>query len=155
MDNSARKFFDSYCRLSEALLKTLGYGSQPWEERDNARRGTDYQKRCKARRQIAQDYSNCVHVATKRALCAGSGITPDMIFDVHNDTKHCKEPKDILEHLAVCEHLRWEASHIMLGYKYSACGTDDIKKLHNCIIPYSKLDETTKHYDWLVVKNSI
>ena len=156
MDNSARKFFDSYCKLSEALLKTLGYGNQPWEERDKARRGTDYKKRCKARRQIAQDYSNCVHVATKRALCAGSGITSDMILDVHNKSTHCTGPhSDILEHLAVCEHLRWEASHLMLGYRYSANGTDDVKKLHEYIVPYSALDEDTKHFDWLVVKNSI
>ena len=28
-------------------------------------------------------------------------------------------------------------------------------KLHNCIRPYNELDEITKHYAWLVVKNSL
>ena len=33
--------------------------------------------------------------------------------------------------------------------------TEELKKLHCCIRPYNELDEKTKHYDWLVVKNSI
>ena len=156
MDNDARKFNESYCKLSDALLKSMKYGNRKWEERDQARRSNDYKARCKAKRQIAQDYSNCVHITTKRALCAGSGITSDMIFDVNDNCIHCTQThRDIIEHLAVGEHLRWEASHLILGYKYSANGTDDIKKLHEHIVPYSALPENIKHFDWLVVKNSI
>ena len=79
-----------------------------------------------------------------------------MILDINNKSTHCTGPYgDILEHLAVGEHMRWEASHLMMGYKFSAAGTDDIKKQHDCMIPYLSLDEDTKHFDWLVVKNSI
>jgi hypothetical protein len=156
MDADARRFFDSYSVLSKAILARKAWPSPDWKARDEDSRGTDYKKRCKAKRQIAQDYSNCLHIATKRALCEGSGITSDMILDIHDNSTHCTGPYgDILEHLAVGEHMRWEASHRMMGYKFSAAGTDDIKKLHECIKPYFSLDEDTKHFDWLVVKNSI
>lgn len=73
---------------------------------------------------------------------------------------HCKEEVDttteeILKHLAVCEHLRWEASHILMGYRPTNGKTCDLKKLHDCIKPYNDLKEYIKHYDWLVVKNSL
>ena len=73
---------------------------------------------------------------------------------------HCKEEVDttteeILKHLAVCEHLRWEASHILMGYRPTNGKTCDLKKLHDCIKPYNDLEEYIKHYDWLVVKNSL
>ena len=156
MDADARRFFDSYSVLSKAILARKAWSSPDWKARDEDSRGTDYKKRCKAKRQIAQDYSNCLHVTTKRALCKGSRIKSEMILDIHDNSTHCTGPYgDILEHLAVGEHMRWEASHLMMGYKYSAKGTDDIKKLHDCIKPYLSLDEDTKHFDWLVVKNSI
>lgn len=156
MDAEARRFFDSYCILSETMLARKKWPSPDWKAREEDSRGTDYKKRCKARRQIAQDYSNCLHVTTKRALCKGSGVTSEMILDINNKSAHCTGPHDdILEHLAVGEHMRWEASHLMMGYKYSANGTDDIKRLHDCIKPYLSLDEDTQHFDWLVVKNSI
>lgn len=79
-----------------------------------------------------------------------------MIYPINDNDQHCtKDYQDILEHLAVCEHLRWEASHLMLGYSPTEGNTDDVKKLHRHLKPYSELDETTKHFDWLVVKNSL
>jgi ryanodine receptor 2 len=42
-----------------------------------------------------------------------------------------------------------------MGYRPTKGDTDDLKKLHCCIKPYNELDETTKHYDWSVVKNSL
>jgi hypothetical protein len=103
-----------------------------------------------------QDYSNSLHKSTKRALCEPYNNLADFIYSTPKNASHCqKEYEELLEHLAVCEHLRWEASHIMMGYKPTDGDTDDLKKLHNCIRPYNELDEITKHYDWLVVKNSL
>ena len=156
IENDARKFFDSYSNLSKELLAKLGWDAPDWEQRDKDSRDSNYGKRCKARRQIAQDFSNCLHVATKRALSEGADITADMILSVNDKNTHCTGDKqDILEHLAVCEHLRWEASHIMLGYRSTEGKTDDVRKLHHCIKPYAELDEVTQHFDWIVVKNSI
>lgn len=156
IEQKARYFFDSYTELSREILKAKGWDAPDWDARARSSRSNNYKERCKARRQIAQDYSNCLHINTKRLLCEHSSITPDMIYSINDNDQHCtKDYQDMLEHLAVCEHLRWEASHLMLGYSPTEGNTDDVKKLHQHLKPYSELDETTKHFDWLVVKNSL
>lgn len=156
MEKEAHKFFDSYANQCKELLTKLDLPVPDWEQRDQDSRNSDYGKRCKARRQIAQDFSNCLHVTTKRILCKGADINADMILPVNEKTTHCTGHNEVLlEHLAVCEHLRWEASHIMLGYRPTTGKTEDSRKLHCYIKPYAELDERTKHFDWLVVKNSI
>lgn len=152
----ARRFFDAYTDLSREMLKSNGWDIPDWDERASNSRSDNYRQRCKARRQMAQDYFNCLHINTKRELCRNSAVTADMIYPVNDGAMHCTvEGQEILEHLAVCEHLRWEASHLLLGYRPTNGTTDDAKKLHNCLKPYSELDEVTKHFDWLVVKNSL
>ena len=156
MEKDARKFFDSYTNLCKELLAKLGWDALDWDQRDKNSRDSDYGTRCKARRHIAQDFSNCLHVTTKRILCKGADINADMILPVNDNSIHCTgKNRVLLEHLAVCEHLRWEASHIMLGYRPTSGKTIDERKLHQHIKPYAKLDEDTQHFDWLVVKNSI
>lgn len=158
LDSDARKFYESYKVLSDVLNKRNEYPSSPtWEEREKKGiRSKDYKERCKARRQKAQDYSNSLHKTTKRMLCEPYADLEELIYIVNDNSTHCAEVnKEILEHLAVCEHLRWEASHMLMGYEPTTGKTDDLKKLHNCIKSYKELDEVTKHYDWLVVKNSL
>ena len=60
----------------------------------------------------------------------------------------------MLDYLAIGEHLRWNASHIILGYRYAE-ETSDLRCTHSCIVPYEELSEEIRHYDWLVVKNSL
>lgn len=156
MEKDARKFFDSYANLCKELISKLGWDAPDWDQRDKDSRDSNYGKRCKARRQIAQDFSNCLHVTTKRILCKGADINADMILPLNEKSTHCTgQNKELLEHLAVCEHLRWEASHIMLGYRPTEGETDDTRKLHCHLKPYAKIDNETQHFDWLVVKNSI
>ena len=156
LDADARKFFESYTTLSAEINGDENPSpAKAWKKREEKSRSCIYEDRCKAKRQIAQDYSNCLHVTTKRILCQSSAVDKDMILPVNQDTVHCKSGQEILEHLAVCEHLRWEASHLILGYHATDGATKDANKVHCCIKPYSQLDEKTKHYDWLVVKNSL
>lgn len=156
INDMARRFYTSYMGIEseEEAIKA-------WQKRDELLRHDDYRVRSKARRQIAQDYSNCLHSLTKKALCdsqtalAAAHILPECIGDIHTDRSRCsKKDEEILEYLAIGEHLRWNASHIMMGYRL-ADETCDLKKTHSSLVPYSELDETTKHYDWLVVKNSL
>lgn len=156
MDADAKRFYNSYRNSSAALNLANGYPDVTWEEREEKLHSSSYKDRCEARRKIMQDYSNCLHKNTKQLLCKGAGVNADSIIPVNDGDKHC-EGKDtnIFEYLAVCEHLRWEASHLVLGYRASDNVTDDMKKLHKCIKPYAKLNETVKHFDWLVVKNSL
>lgn len=156
-EKDARLFFDSYTALSKELLYSNNYDEpDTWEKRNSKITDINYECRCKARRQRAQDYSNVLHKTTKQILCASCDALAKTIYAVNKGTEHCEpENKAVLEHLAVCEHLRWEASHLILGYRPTTGKTNDLKKLHNCIKPYSELDAVTQHFDWLVVKNSI
>ena len=152
----AKKFYCSYLSAtSQAEAETA------WAERLTRLQSDDYATRNKARRQISQDYSNCLHAFTKRALCdARTAAAAEFIQDSWNDGQHVDkkrctdEDAAVLEYLAVGEHIRWNASHIILGYRYAE-DTSDLKCTHNCIVPYDALSEETRHYDWLVVKNSL
>lgn len=156
IDKDARRFFESYTELGREIHKTKNWPIESWESRESKIKGDIYSDCCEAKRKIMQDYSNCLHINTKRILCKGSAVNPDMILAVNDNDVHCHgELKEVLERLAVCEHLRWEASHMMLGYKPTDGKTNDLMKLHRCLKPYKELDETTKHFDWLVVKNSL
>lgn len=166
-DAAARKFYESYKMHSDVLNSGLKYDLDPtWDEREKMLCEGTYEKRCEIRRKRAQDFSNSLHVTTKRKLCEGYDThktkVVDQILDANkgDDGKvHCKgDYCEILEHLAVCEHLRWEASHMIMGYRPVAKDgdpTDEMKKLHKYIKPYSLLPEHIKHFDWLVVKNSL
>lgn len=161
-DHDARGFYESYKKLSDILNTKMGWDKDPtWEEREGEAgiRSEDYKTRCSARRKKIQDYSNCMHKMTKRALCEPYEELVGWVLDVNEETRHCLEgntmAEEVLEHLAVCEHLRWEASHLLMGYEPTNGKTDELKRLHEHIKPYHKLCEVIKHYDWLVVKNSL
>lgn len=163
MNEEARKFFDSYTELASELNKRNHYQVESWDDREGKLHSEDYEARCGARRKIMQDYSNCLHKTTKQKLCEGSKVDPDAIFSVNQgpgEKIHCMEGySDIFENLAICEHLRWEASHLVMGYRKPSDTDDnlkrDINKVHDSIRPYQELSESTRHFDWLVVKNSL
>lgn len=131
MDKEARKFFDSYTALALKLNEVNGYPVESWEEREQKLHSENYKERSEVRRKIMQDYSNCLHKTTKQILCKGGDLNAEDILPVNDGRVHCTggENCKIFEYLAVCEHLRWEASHLVLGYK-AADKTDDIQKLH-------------------------
>lgn len=152
----AKKF---YCSYLSATSQTEAESA--WAERLTRLQSDDYATRNKARRQISQDYSNCLHAISKKALCeAQTAAAANFILDNYTEGKHVdkerctEEDAAVLDYLAVGEHLRWNASHIILGYRYAE-KTCDLKCTHNCIVPYADLSEETRHYDWLVVKNSL
>lgn len=79
----------------------------------------------------------------------------------------------LISNLAITEHLRWNASHEMLGYCYfEGCKKDTIRMTHNCLVPWDKLphiviasggtieenakqSELVRLYDYLVVETSL
>lgn len=162
LDKEARTYYALYKNLSDELDKSRGYAPSPtWEQRETQLRSADtsYKDRCGIRRKREQDYANCLHKNTKRILCGHKPLA-GKILTVNDKATHCDNcdasTSAILEHLAVCEHLRWEASHLLMGYRLATGSTDDSQKLHDCLKPYSILkDDATRHYDWLVVKNSL
>jgi hypothetical protein len=103
------------------------------------------------RRKEQQDISNTFHALTK-------------IYLLKQAILHADEER-ILLNLAILEHTRWMASHELLGYisprsldkeiwdkmpEYERHGSNDHKKLHNCMINWQDLDEEAKHQTYKV-----
>ena len=135
-----------------------------WENREKEIENTpDYAVHAKRVRQRSQDYANCFHISTKLAL-----IGPE-IYDCRHDVAQCipadyskahthytgDDPhvEQVLHYLAVHEHIRWEASHVALGYTPGK-RTDEVKKTHECIMNYDDLTPEVQHYDYLVIKTT-
>ena len=53
---------------------------------------------------------------------------------------------DVTEENKQLEHWRWNTYMRTEGFRYSE-NRNDIAKMHPCLVPYDKLDETTKSYD--------
>lgn len=122
---------------------------------------TPRKERLDAIRQKAQNYSNYFHASTKKALMDGPLMDdPDSIVKCipikYVDTLFTGDAKTkkILEYMAIGEHLRWQASHEVLGYRRGS-KTDSLSKTHAYIKDYSKLDPKTQHYDWEVVRTTL
>ena len=146
-------------------------GVEAWRERElsiaNAQNSSDKNSLLRKR---AQDMANAWHCYTKEHLIDSNyldehakelaGLIP-ISYPEGTKKRELHAPTasplqlEILENLAVCEKLRWNASHIVLGYKYGE-RTNDEKKVHDCLKVYSDLPEgKIQHYDWLVVKNTL
>lgn len=53
---------------------------------------------------------------------------------------------EALERLAEAAHKVWMEGKLRDGWRYGAV-TDKVKKIHNCLVPYSKLNEADKKSD--------
>ena len=180
-----RKYQQSYARLrGESLL---------WD----ARRKKEQEKGSldnmrSLRRKELQDLGNALHADTKiyllkQALGADCDWN-DFIrryFD-NDDMPQCegsydkikypllsKEENSVILNLARLEHMRWNASHEMLGYTGPHATTKDLHSCdertreHNCLRPWHELDDESratlssdwpcdyKMFDFSVVDNSI
>ena len=134
-----------------------------WDSYDNTIHDstTHRKERLDAIRQKAQNYSNYFHSSTKEALMAGPLLDdPQSIANCipvkYVDTLFTGDVKTrkILEYMAIGEHLRWQASHEVLGYRRGE-KTDCLLKTHAFIKDYTKLEPTTQHYDWEVVRTTL
>lgn len=133
------------------------------------------------RRKENQDFSNSLHKATKQkliekamgepyAVCVADIKRKDIIKqnDTENEDREVEKIqyvdsngaivggslKRVLDVLAQTEHLRWNASHEILGYQYSE-EKDETKLLHNCLKPWEQLTTDYQSYDYNVVDVSL
>lgn len=151
----AERFYNSYETLASGAV-TLS-----WNEKLNSRSIGTYRERCKAQRQVAQNYSDCLHIETKKRICdvhyhqyAQYIVSPSEFDGTRHYVGNDSDAGRVMEYLAVGEKLRWNASHEILGY-VRGNETDDQIKTHKYIGTYEELDPQTRHYDWLVVRNSL
>ena len=155
MNVMAERFYNSY--------ETLAGGSVAvsWSDKLKSRTMGSYKDRCKALRQIAQNHSNCMHMETKKRICdayfhqfARNIVSPSSFDGTCHYAGVSDEVGKVLEYLAIGEKLRWNASHEILGYVRGE-ETDDQIKTHKYLGTYDELDPQVRHYDWLVVRNSL
>ena len=126
----------------------------------------------KLRRMQSQNYENSFHVDTKLriAKCAlgedeFKALISHQLFRNNNEViYHWKpgiKPKEkitkVLDTLAQTEHLRWNASHEILGYQNYGDETfkDEARLYHGCIKEWDKLSDRIKSYDYNVVDVSL
>lgn len=163
IEEKAQRF--SY-RYERAQGKDEKAARDAWDERDALLRGTDISVINNAIRCKAQDFANSLHIDTKLSLVSqefrekAAAIAAD-IPAIENGVvpeKHYTGADEsigrTLRHLAVLEHLRWNASHLALGYVYGK-KKDTVIKTHPCIQDFDALDFSTQHYDYLVVKTTL
>lgn len=178
-------FHEKYCALSG--------DSDSWDARHRRLTETgipDIEKLRKLRRQESQDRANALHAGTKMILLKKAinqlakennttvdwymfllryfkaDGTPNVIgskTNIHYPELTDKENKVIL-HLAMLEHLRWNAAHELLGYVFNETKTscDERTMKHNCLCPWNKLDFQSDHsgydykkFDFCVVDTTI
>lgn len=127
------------------------------------------------RRKESQDLANALHAGTKLYLLKKSFDEYydwydflDRYFEIDGETPNCEGSRDkisynelnekenrAIQNLARLEHLRWNASHEMLGYKKSENDLHECKeriRQHNCLRPWDELDkesqEVTQTQGW-------
>ena len=182
LTQKGRKYQESYARLrGESLL---------WDARrkkEQAKGTLDNMR--SLRRKEMQDLGNALHADTKVYLLKKAmGEDYDWedflsrYFD-DNNMPQCegsydkikypllsKKENDVILNLARLEHMRWNASHEMLGYTKAHMGLhccDERTREHNCLRPWQELDDESratlssdwpcdyKMFDFCVVDNSI
>lgn len=182
--NHAIKFKERYDLSLEELQKQSGDEVSPimtWDDENKTylQLGSDYERYSptfsnvmKLRRMQSQNYENSFHVDTKQriAMCAlgkdeYNALISHQLFRKNNEIiyqwKPGIKPKEkitkVLDTLAQTEHLRWNASHEILGYqnygdeKYK----DEARLYHGCIKKWDELSDYIKSFDYNVVDVSL
>ena len=178
LENEAKVFSEKYEFAASALYppkKTIEQARQVWTDRIKKLADPQRTDRNALIRCLSQDFANTKHQSTKLAILGGyyrrldqamtlSASIPDEFNNETTATPSCdrqctyelhSREAELLLNLAIGEKLRWNASHIMLGYKYDQ-KKDDAVKTHNCITDYNSLNNgVIRHYDWLVIKTTL
>ena len=127
----------------------------------------------KLRRMQSQNNANSLHEETKKRLAIKAlgqnaydeipthGLTRKAGSTTYSWSDHANLPigkvQRVLDVLAQTEHLRWNASHEILGYKDEGDENfkDEARLKHGCLKPWSKLSEKMRSNDYDVVDVSL
>lgn len=170
-----RKYYDTYRQLNDPSNK------ETWEERHNrilhSVKGTKWERLSEIKRKEGQDLSNALHKFTKIRLLEKT-VSPENAKDLalralEQRTGHqtgityphlSPSENRLMLNLAMCEHLRWNAAHEMLGYENNVSDEhkcNELTKKHNCLKDWQDLDDESdatgydyKAYDFGVVETS-
>lgn len=121
-------------------------------------------------RKLTQDRANCKHRHTMEVLLGLTSGT-DWTGDIPSWATLLEETAQNtlsdwhrrLVNACICEHLRWNASHQMMGYvpmtpdEVASARTkcDERNRHHRCIVDWDELDAQNQSYDYAVVKTTL
>lgn len=164
-EQQAKEFYKAYCKATSS--------SDSWEERADKEKdklGGIYGMRS-LRRKEGQDKANCQHCYTKQQLLNLENRNEPLELPEWTETESILDHEGATENhwlvclynVAICEHLRWNASHLMMGYvpmtadvKKQIDGTcDERTKQHTYIVDWNQLPCGTQGYDYSVVKTTV
>ena len=160
---NGKKYYETYRSLRIDPENDEG----TWQERhDNtlSKAGSKWVNMTKLRRKENQDRSNALHSHTKLRLIE-MAVGKDSFYDFISKTMGKRqghqasirydgltdEENTLMLNLAMCEHLRWNAAHEMLGYVNNDTGheCDDLRKRHNCLKPWEQLDQESDNVSYI------
>lgn len=166
-EQQAREFYKAYCKATSS--------SDSWEDRAEKEKNKLGVERIygmrSLRRKEGQDKANCQHCYTKQRLLNLENRNGSLELPEWTDKESILDHEGATENhwlvclynVAICEHLRWNASHLMMGYvpmtpdvKKRFDGTcDERTKQHICIVDWNQLPCGTQRYDYSVVKTTV
>ena len=173
------KYYETYRSLN--LDPNPDNDEGPWRKRHDDTmngKGTKWERLSKIRRKESQDRSNAIHALTKMKLLQ-EAIGEENVRDFAQRVLERRTGRKtgitypllslsenrLMLNLAMCEHLRWNAAHEMMGYvnntEEHCC--NEVSKKHNCLKPWQNLDDESdavsyiddyKLFDFGVVETS-
>lgn len=184
LEREAKLYKDKYDASINAMKRQSGNReeeTQNWEnEHKDLMQLTDeykgysptYSGVMRLRRIQSQNRENSLHLHTKQRLAYRalgdndySILTNHQLFRKENEItytwKDYIKPRPsvtrVLDVLAQTEHLRWNASHEILGYqdKGNEKYKDEARLYHGCIKEWNALSDITKSFDYNVVDVSL
>ena len=162
LEEDARRFNEEY--------RKAVHDETTWEQRREEANDA-YSFRALYRKE-GQDKANSMHRYTKERLLGIDGNKSDVACydewtDVltvsDSDSTEQKQWKHRLIQASICEHLRWNAAHLMMGYvpmpsekaKHFGSSADEQRKEHRYLLHWKDLNLKTQGYDYGVVKTTI
>lgn len=172
IDESIRKESFRYYNRYNKKMETDGELGNEWNarrEKEMSGNSGKYWNLNSVRRKEMQDIENALHRNTKielmrKALGNNEARLVDLASRIANGSMlrngvnlYARGPRyqALLDTLAQTEHLRWNASHRLLGYTHGA-KKDEIRFTHNCLTGWENLDsDETRGYDYDVVETTL
>lgn len=168
MDDEERilsdRFYKAYCDVSSS--EHLCYSER--RKNEVAKEETKLLGYRRLNRVLLQDKANSKHCYTKEVLLGLRDMNacmelPEWPIETGGDISDGEKMwRTRLLNVSVCEHLRWNASHLMMGYARmtdaklgSSC--DERRKQHLCLVDWDELpvQPDYKKYDYMVVKTTV
>lgn len=171
VDDALRKESYHYYNSYEGITETDEEIGAAWQQRrENEMKGGNglYWNLNSVRRKEAQDTANALHRNAKielirKALGTEAKLqtlahliaSKTLKRDGSNRYEGGQQNQALLDTLAQTEHLRWNASHEMMGY-VKGDAKDESRFTHNCLTTWDLLDsDETRGYDYDVVETSL